>query len=256
MLSTSDPRSLRPFEASAWYFAGMRRLRRLLPALALLAACSGNEVVAPPRVEPPPHYPIIFVHGYFGDSTTWSTTIARFRADGWTGRELVNWQFDYNQSNAVIAAALAVKVDSVLAASGARHVNLVTHSMGSLVARYYVRNLLPGGDPATRVDAIVSLAGTNHGSALAALCGSPSCQEMRPGSGFLAALNAGDETFGTPRYATWWSTCDEAVIPQRSALLDGAQNTETGCLSHSALHENETVYQQVREWVRPTRYGR
>lgn len=233
----------------------MRRLFLLLPALALLAACN-SDVTAPPRVEPPLHYPIIFVHGYFGDSTTWSTTVARFKADGWTDRELVNWRFDYNQSNTVIAAALAMKVDSVLAATGAKHVNLVTHSMGSLVARYYVRNLLPGGDTATRVDAIVSLAGTNRGTALAALCNSASCFEMRPGSGFLTTLNAGDETFGTPRYATWWSACDEAVIPQSSALLNGAQNTETTCLSHSALHESEAVYQQVREWVRPTRYGR
>src|SRR5687767_13870839 len=109
----------------------MRRLLLLLPALALLAACN-SDVTGPPRVEPPLHYPIIFVHGYFGDSTTWSSTIARFKADGWTDRELVNWQFDYNQSNTVIAAALAMKVDSVLAATGAKHVNLVTHSMGSL----------------------------------------------------------------------------------------------------------------------------
>lgn len=236
----------------------MRRLRLLLPALSLLAlaACSTSDVTAPPKLEPPPHYPILFVHGYLGDSTTWSATIARFKADGWTDRELVNWQYDYNQSNAVIAGKLAARVDSVLAATGASHVNLVTHSMGSLVARYYVRNLLPGGDTSTRVDAVVSLAGTNHGTVIAALCGAVSCQEMRPGSAFLTTLNAGDETPGTPKYATWWSACDEAVIPQTSALLNGAQNTETACIAHSAIYGNEAVYQGVREWVRPTRYGR
>ena len=236
--------------------ASRLRSAALLGAILIVAACSNGDVIAPPAVEPPLHYPIIFIHGYFGDSTTWSSTIARLRADGWTDRELVNWRYDYTQSNVVIAGQLATKVDSVLAASGAKHVNLVTHSMGSLVARYYIRNLLPGADTATRVDAVVSLAGTNHGTLVAGLCGAVSCLEMRPGSAFLASLNAGDETPGTPRYATWWSACDEAVIPQGSAVLDGAQNTQTACLRHSEIYQSDAVYQAVREWVRPTRYGR
>jgi triacylglycerol lipase len=233
-----------------------RAARRLFAAaLALLAAC-GGEATAPPRVEPPAHYPIIFVHGFLSDSTIWTPMIARFRADGWTDRELFNWSYDYTQSNVVVAQRLSAKVDSVLAASGAKHVNLVTHSMGSLSARYYVRSLLAGSDTARRVDALVSLAGTNHGTAVAGLCASPSCLEMRPGSAFLTALNAGDETWGTPRYATWWSACDEAVIPQTSAVLNGATNTQTACIGHSDVYRSEAVYAQVREWVRPTRYGR
>jgi triacylglycerol lipase len=227
-----------------------------LLALTVLAACSKDSITEPGRPEPPPHYPIIFVHGFLGDSTTWSSTIARFKADGWTDRELVNWRYDYNQSNVAIAQQLAAKVDSVLAATGAKHVSLITHSMGSLSARYYARNLIAGSDTSTRVDAIVSLAGTNHGTSLAAFCGSISCQEMRPGSAFLTALNAGDETWGTPRYATWWSPCDEAVLPQTSAILNGAQNTETACISHSGVYQSQVVYEAVREFVRPTRYGR
>jgi triacylglycerol lipase len=224
--------------------------------LALLAACSGDGVTDPPRVDPPAHYPIIFVHGFLSDSTIWTSMIGRFRADGWTDRELVNWSYDYSLSNVVIARQLAAKVDSVLAATGASHVNLVTHSMGSLSARAYVRDQLAGSDTATRVDAIVSLAGTNHGTALAAFCASVSCQEMRPGSAFLTNLNAGDETWGTPRYATWWSACDEAVVPQTSTVLAGAENTQTACLGHSEIYRSQAVYEQVREWVRPTRYGR
>ena len=69
-------------------------------------------------------------------------------------------------------------------------------------------------------------------------------------------LNAGDETPGTARYATWWSACDEAVIPQQSAVLNGAQNTQTACLRHSEIYQSDAVHQAVREWVRPTRYGR
>lgn len=225
--------------------------------LALLAACGRSDSLSGPvATEPPPHYPIIFVHGLDSNGSILTTMIARFRADGWTDRELVNWTYDYAQSNAVTAQQLGAKIDSVLASTGAHHVDIVSHSMATLAARYYVRNLLPGSDTATRIDAIVSLAGTNHGAALAIFCGAISCVEIRPGSVFLDALNAGDETPGTPRCATWWSPCDEAVSPRTSTILAGAENTQTACVTHNELHEDATVYTQLRDFVKPTRYGR
>jgi Predicted acetyltransferases and hydrolases with the alpha/beta hydrolase fold len=61
--------------------------------------------------------------------------------------------------------------------------------MGGLSARYYARDL--GGSD--KIDAWVSLGGPNHGTTTATLCGFISCIEMRPGSAFLAALNAGEK---------------------------------------------------------------
>ncbi len=73
--------------------------------------------------------------------------------------------------------------------------------MGALSARYYTKNL--GGS--SKVDALISLGGANHGTNTAFFCAQTSCIEMRPNSSFLNALNKKDETPGTPRYATWWS---------------------------------------------------
>lgn len=130
-------------------------------------------------------------------------------------------------------------------------------SRGTGSGRYYVRNLIAGSDTSTRIDAVVSLGGPNHGTITAFGCTPISCVEMRPypyGT-FTTKLNATDETWGTPRYATWWSACDEVIYPQKSVILSGATNTQTACLKHSQLHEDYTVYTQVREWVRQTRYG-
>jgi triacylglycerol lipase len=229
-------------------------------ALASLAACGGDgsSLLAPEHASrnvlpPPPHYPIIFMHGFNGNSTTWTTMVSRFKSDGYGDAELVNWSYDFNQSNATTAQKLSAKIDSVLAASGAHHVDIVTHSMGGLSARYYVRNLLLSAD--TRVDAVVALGVPDHGTSTAFGCQPVSCAEMRPYSSFLTKLNATDETWGTPRYATWWSACDEVIYPQKSVILTGATNTQTACLRHSQLHEDFVVYSQVRDLVRQTPYG-
>lgn len=206
-----------------------------LPTDFVTVSARGFAVAAPD--------PIIFVHGYTASTTTWKTMISRFKTDGYT--QLVDWTYGAGQPNATTAQQLAVKVDSVLRATGASKVDIITHSMGALSARYYVRNL--GGNG--KVDAVVSLGGPNHGTQTALLCSQASCLEMRVGSTFLKNLNSSDETWGTPRYATWWSKCDEVIIPQSSTALTGATNTQTSCLRHNDLHENATVYGQVKAFV-------
>jgi triacylglycerol lipase len=191
--------------------------------------------------------PILFVHGWNSSASTWNTVVGRFAADGWTSAELNTWSYNTAQSNATTAQQLASKVNSVLAATGAARLDLISHSMGGLSTRYYVKNL--GGGP--KVDEFVSLAGPNHGTSTANLCfWNTSCFEMRPGSSFLNALNSGDETPSTPRYGTWWSPCDEVINPDTSTILSGAANTQTSCLSHSGVKDSATVYAQVREFVR------
>ncbi len=216
-------------------------------ALVLLAACSGSDILGPsPRnakiVSVPVRNPVFFVHGYNSTGATWFTMIDRLKADGYTDAEIFNWTYDSGQSNVTTAQQIAAKVDLILVATGAQKVDIITHSMGAISARYYTRNL--GG--AAKVDAFVSLGGTNHGTNLAYFCGQIPCVEMRPNSSYLNTLNSGDETPGAPRYFTWWSSCDEAINPVKSAILSGATNTQTACIKHSDLHENATVYSQIK----------
>ena len=229
----------------------MRLALRPLAAVALttLAACGSITDPSDPLARRTPRQPkpiILFVHGWNANATTWTTMIGRFKKDGWQSSELSALSYDFSRSNSVTADIIRGKVDSIRAANGMSQVAIVTHSMGALSARYYVRNL--GGDG--KVSALVSLGGTNHGTTTAQFCFQTSCQEMWPNSSFLTALNSTDETWGTPDYATWWSPCDEVINPDASALLDGAVNTQTACIQHSQLHEDATVYAQVRDWVK------
>jgi triacylglycerol lipase len=239
--------------------SSMRLTLRFLAtaALPVLAACGSITDPTGPSAFPnaplfgrggkprPARTPILFVHGWNSNGGVWTTMMGRFQKDGWNTGQLARFSYNTAASNATTAAIIAQKVDSIRGATGASHVALVTHSMGSLSARYYVRNL--GG--IGKISALVSLAGANHGTNSAVFCFQASVCEMVPGSAFLTALNEGDETPGTVQYATWWSPCDEVINPRSSTLLEGAVNTETACLTHSQLHQDSRVYAQVRDWV-------
>jgi triacylglycerol lipase len=192
------------------------------------------------------HLPILFVHGWKGSESNWTTMIGRFEKDGWPKEDLNNWTYNTAQSNATTAKEEATKVTEILKKTGAAKVDLISHSMGGLSTRYYIKNL--GGE--STVEDWVSLGGPNHGTEAANLCFEVSCEQMRIGSTFLKELNAGDETPGSVKYATWWSPCDEFIKPNESVILTGATNTKTECISHLALLTNEKVYVGVREFVK------
>jgi triacylglycerol lipase len=191
---------------------------------------------------------VLLVHGWNSSAGIWTTMIGRLTSEGYTASQIHAWSYNTAQSNATTAQVIQRKVDSILVATGASKVDVVSHSMGALSARYYVRNL--GGT--AKVDAWVSLGGPNHGTSTASLCFQTSCQEMRAGSRFLADLNKRDETPGaTVRWATWWSACDQVILPQSSTPLSGgATNTQTACMQHSQLYTDAVVYGQVRGFLR------
>lgn len=212
-----------------------------------IAAMIAATAVLAPAATASAVEPILFVHGWSSSGSVWTTMIGRFQADGWTAAQLNNWSYNTAQSNVTTASQVNTKVDQIRAATGSAKVDIISHSMGGLNTRYYLKNL--GG--AAEVDDWVSLGGPNHGTTTANACfWNTSCFEMRPNSTFLNALNATDETPGTVNYGTWWSPCDEIINPDSSVALIGATNTQTACMGHSALYGDAGVYAQVREFVR------
>lgn len=221
----------------------MNRKVFLFLALAAVTGCAADTATTP--ITPVTHNPILFVHGYARTSDDWNFMITQFKAAGWTDAELYTISYGVLQSNVSIADVIKVKVDNILTITGATKVDIVAHSMGSLSTRYYIRNL--GG--ASRVDAWVSLGGPNHGTSTANDCGFSPCVEMRPASSFLAALNSGDETPGTVRYATWWTPADQTVLPTSSVILNGASNTQTAAIGHLNLVSDLAIYTQVKAFI-------
>ncbi|MGN6556773.1 MAG: esterase/lipase family protein, partial [Solirubrobacterales bacterium] len=220
--------------------------KRLKALVAAIAICVTGAAIAP--ASSMALDPILFVHGWSGSASNWSTMISRFEKDGYPKSYLMAYSYNTSQSNKIDAETeVKSHVEQLLKNTGASKVDIIAHSMGSLNTRWYIK--FDGGE--SKVDDWVSLGGPNHGTEAANACSfQVSCQEMQIGSKFLSELNAGDETPGTVNYGTWWSPCDEFINPDESVILSGATNTKTACIGHLSLLTDETVYKQVREFIK------
>src|SRR5260370_337596 len=76
-------------------------------------------------------------------------------------------------------------VEDVMRISGAKRVHLVGHSLGGVIARWYIQEL--GGEK--HVDTCVTIGTPHHGTVAAYLGIGPAAQDMRPGSDVIDRLH-------------------------------------------------------------------
>jgi triacylglycerol lipase len=195
--------------------------------------------------------PVVLVHGTFGDSTNWGYVQPQLQAKGYK-----TYAIDYgNRGTGDIAASarqLADFVDGVLAETGAAKVDIVGHSQGGMLPRYFIKYL--GG--AAKVDDLIGLSPSNHGTdtPLAAssderLCAA--CRQQAMGSPFLTELNAGDETPGDVDSTVIQTAYDEVVTPFTSAFLDSGTNVllQNTCPHDRSEHLSIVIDQAAVQWI-------
>lgn len=134
------------------------------------------------------------------------------------------------------ARQLSAFVTKVLSVTHAAKVDIVGHSQGGMMPRYYIDFL--GG--ASKVNDLVGLSPSNHGTTLfglltlaAELPGGTtglnaicvSCAQQTAGSPFLQNLNGGGDTRPGVAYTVIETTHDEVVTPYTSTFLSGPQVT-------------------------------
>lgn len=165
-----------------------------------------------------PH-PAVIVHGTFGDQKSLLDRLSlSLKRDGYCVFAL-----DYgNRATGPIqdsARELKRFVNRVLRASDADKVQIVGHSQGGMMPRYYIKYL----DGGPKVEDLVGLAPSNHGTTVAGkLSGGEyckSCDQQRAGSRFLRRLNNPDETPGLVDYTQVVTRYDEVVVPYTSGFL-------------------------------------
>jgi len=168
--------------------------------------------------------PILLVHG-IGDNRSAFTVLRRaLRRRGFGVVHGVNYSVLTAITGDVRAAArsLGREIERVCEETGAEQVHVVGHSLGGVLARYYVQRL--GGD--ARVHTLVTL-GSPHGGTLAAyLLPTPIARQLRPDADVIAELAEPAPACRT-RFLVVWSELDQVVVPQRHARLEHPDLTVT-----------------------------
>ena len=181
--------------------------------------------------------PVVFVHGTFGNmSDNGSYVVPQLKAHGYCvfalnygGPPAFNYMYGVGPIRDS-AKQLGDFVDKVLLATEATQVDLIGHSQGGMMPRWYMKFL----DGAAKVHTLIGLSPSNHGTSLGAQNnGSPSkpnafeqkycqaCIDQSASSEFMHQLNDGGDTVSGVEYTVIETMYDEVVTPYQSAFLSG-----------------------------------
>jgi triacylglycerol esterase/lipase EstA (alpha/beta hydrolase family) len=181
--------------------------------------------------------PILLVHGVLCNAGVWRPFVRRLRERG-AGPVYALSYGPPLASIELFAMQLSQRIDVALAATQARQVVVVAHSMGGLVTRACLR-----GGGAGRIARVITIGSPHHGSRFAWLAPGECMAQMRPGNEWLATL--GDPPAGAPPIVSLWSWHDSMVAPQTSSRIAFGANVEISGVAHNALLRDPGVLERV-----------
>lgn len=233
------------------------RSRSAIAAATVLAASVTTVSAAASPAQAADPDPVIIVSGTFGDANSapvfYATLRQRLEADG---LDVFVYGLPYGGLGDIrtTSASFAKFVDKVRAETGAERVDLIGHSQGGLVSRYFVKNL----DGDAKVDSVIGLGAPHYGTSMPfyGCFLSLACYQMLPGSSFLRTLNGTDDTFGDADYSNFRSDGDTIVPGEKAIQRDGATNVKVQdqCparqVSHTGLGSDAAIYSGVIDALR------
>lgn len=157
--------------------------------------------------------PILLVHGIMDNRSVFTVFRRTLRRRGFGAVHAVNYGLFTGDLRAA-AHQLRGHVERLRAETGADRIHIVGHSLGGVIARYYVQRM--GGTAV--VDTLVTLGSPHSGTLTAYLMPTPLARQLRPGSATLAQLERRAPGCST-RFLVVWSRMDQMIVPQRNARL-------------------------------------
>lgn len=200
-----------------------------------------------PRSAPTRRTPVLLVHGILGQRHIyWNLFRRRLIADGYRVHEIILPYYMLGDIR-IAARILADKIEATMVGDGVDKVDLVCHSAGGLVARYYLTYL----KGASHVNHLITLGTPHHGTYFSYALGFPFMgilRQTRPGSNFLHEINNGPGALPPQvRVTSFWSLTDGIVLPPENAQLTGANNIKVSWITHWGFLWNRKVFDQIRE---------
>jgi pimeloyl-ACP methyl ester carboxylesterase len=187
--------------------------------------------------------PILLIHGLVDNRSIFTLLRRALRRRGF-GRI---WTMNYHVLTHDLRAAatrLAATVESICEQTGYERLHLVGHSMGGVVARYYVQRM--GGD--ARVHTLVTLGSPHQGTHAARLLPRGVCRQLQPTSEIITELREPAAACRT-RFVCFWSDLDALISPKRAARIDhpdlSVRNVLVRGVGHMSLPIDRRVTREI-----------
>jgi hypothetical protein len=195
---------------------------------------------------PAPHPPAVLLHGFVDNRSVFVLLRRALVRQG--GRHVESLNYSPLTCDIRTAAELLGRhVEEICARTGRQRIDIVGHSLGGLIARYYVQRL--GGDH--RVRTLVTLGTPHTGTSVAPLASAhPIVRQMRPDSAVIEELRLPAPGCRT-RFVSFWSDLDQIMVPPETARLEHpdlmVRNVRVSGIGHLALPVHPAVAAGIRE---------
>ena len=187
--------------------------------------------------------PILLVHGLIDNRSIFAMLRRHLRHRGFDRIWTTNYQV-WTSDVRIAARRLADTVDAIREQTGYERIHVVGHSMGGLVARYYVQRL--GGD--AHVHTLVTLGTPHQGTRAARLLPKGICRQLAPTSDVVAELAEPAPGCQT-RFVSFYSDLDALISPKQAARIDhpdlSARNVLVRAVGHMSLPIDRRIGREI-----------
>ncbi|WP_369233777.1 esterase/lipase family protein [Streptomyces sp. R21] len=219
------------------YPSGIVQERRSTPALP-----APDTTQLPTEAKPP----VVLLHGFIDNR---SVFVLLRRSLAQHGRQQIE-SLNYSPLTCDIrtaAALLGRHIEEICERTGHERVDVVGHSLGGLIARYYVQRL----DGDVRVRTLVTLGTPHSGTRVVPVMNAhPIVRQMRPGSDVIEELQRPAPGCRT-HFVSFWSDLDHLMDPLETACIDHpdllVQNVRVSGIGHLALPVHPAVATGIRQ---------
>lgn len=183
--------------------------------------------------------PILLLHGMIDNRSIFTMLRSGLRKRGFARVLTLNYS-PFTSDIREAARIVGEQVEAICEETGHDQIHIVGHSLGGLIARYYVQKL----QGYQRVHTLVTMGTPHDGTVVAKIGIGNLVNQLRPGSPIIEDLRTPAPEV-TTKFVCYWSDLDHLVLPSRNARIKHDDLTVSNCLVRGVGHMSLPIQPRI-----------